>query len=148
MNTSLSKKMKKNRRGDSTPASLLGSVLQGVGIGAAASMLLSLIFCAYAISRPDPASLIAICGYGSLFLGALTSGLASSKLSHRSGILPALLSGTILLGASLMLHIFLGGADRSIFVQLLMFAAIPLTSILGGILGSIRLAPRRKHKFR
>ncbi len=149
MNATLSKKMKKNRRGDGSPATLIGSALQGLGIGAALAMMLSLALCAYAMSRPDPAALISVSGYSSLFAGALSSGYAASKLSHRSGILAPLLAGVFLLGASLILHIFLGGADRNIFIQLAMFAAIPLTSTLGGILSQINFLPRRrKPKFR
>ena len=148
MNATLSKKMKKNRHSDGSPTPLLASSLQGLGIGAALAMLLSLALCAYAMSRPDPAALINFSGYASLFAGALCAGVAASKLSRRGGIISPLLSGVMLLGASLIMHMFLGGSDRNLLVQAAMFAAIPLTSTLGGILGSVKLVHKRKHKFR
>ncbi len=149
MNTALAKKMKKNRRSDGSPVPLLQSALQGLGIGAALAMLLSLALCAFAMSRPDPAALIALSGYSSLFAGALCSGFAAAKLSHRSGIVSPVLAGVLLLGASLIMHMFLGGSDRNLLVQAAMFAAIPLTSTLGGVLSQINLIPRRrKPKFR
>jgi len=101
------------------------------GIFLVLSLLFLLIFTFAAYMTSDPCSLASYFGYGALILSVLVASAFSSRLFE--GVASAVLSGLIYALILFVVSLFLSGG-LSLPVRLVLLAAVPLLSFLGGIL--------------
>ena len=134
--------MKKN----SSPRSMLVSVLLSQIAWLASAMIFLLIFCAIAISTRDPDSIIAPLSLCALYLSAVIGGIFAVRLSG-DGIVSGALSGVVT-SAIVFLVSALPICDSSFTmpISLILLALIIPASVIGSILGHKRSKNHAKQR--
>lgn len=130
----------------SPKADFLINLLKSLAAGAVAALLVSVLFCACAISKSDPAKYIDAAAYVSLTVGAFVCGFLSSKLNSNAGIIPCLAVGATLAALQLGCHLILGDGEKSFFSELLSACAVLILSLLGGIVGKFKIVRKRRRR--
>lgn len=138
----------------SPAASVLICGVKGLAVGVILAAVLLFLFTAVAYSATDPDSLTAPLGYVSLYLSAISAGIAAARFSRETGGMAALAggaAGVMLLFAVILLSLIPAQAPEDVLspmTSVLMYAAIPAASALGGFLLRKRKSRKIKHKRR
>lgn len=153
-NTQISDPRKKTRRHQAgrggTAVSFAGAVLRGTVMALAAGLLLLLIAAAAAYSAPDPDALSRPLALAALYIGCFAGGVASMRAlgsgsGYGAGAAAALIVNIVMFIVSAFRN---GGADDSIWLILLLHAAVFAAFAAGAFAGRRRAARRRTHKRR
>lgn len=141
----------RSRKAEDTPLikTLLLSSLLGVGISAAAGLILLCVVCFIAIQGEDPLSLVTplslLVLLPSNFLGGLISSRKTGEAPLACGIVTAAIWGVISLVLSLCL-VGLQSSNYALWQGILLHALSALFCILGAFAGNYK--PKRTHKKR
>ncbi|MBQ4064872.1 MAG: TIGR04086 family membrane protein [Clostridia bacterium] len=112
---------------------LLLSVIKGIAVGIAITVLLLLLGTLIALRTADPDAVTAWIAHVVRLLGGFAAGFAASRFHREQGLLTGLLSGSVY-ALFLMIGAALGGNFR-FFGVLLLCLAVAAAGAVGGILG-------------
>ena len=129
---------------------LFTSALRAQAVVCVAGLLSLTLFCAVAYSLADPDSVVVPLSLAALYISGIAGGIAAVRFSGDgilSGWFSGVLSALLLWGLSL-LPLPVAAQSLSILPATVLFLCIPLSSLIGAVIGKRRRNPMRQSPAR